>query len=112
PQRPFCAPGPTPAQCATRPHSPCSPESPRCQPTAARSPPDTGSTDTATANSTAPCTPSPSHANAMTRPPRTTPPAEPPKARPPEKSNAASSDTSPATSTANSRTHPYPLDTP
>ena len=55
---PSCAPGPTPAGSAPRLRSPCSPASPPFPPTAARSPPGTVSTATATASSTAPSTPS------------------------------------------------------
>ena len=67
---------------------------------AAGAPCVTGSTGAGTALSTAPSTPSPPRGCAAARPPRPTSPAAPPRARPPKRSAAASSDTSPASSTA------------
>ena len=86
-----------------RPPSRCSPASPRSQPTAAKSPAVTGSTVTATDNSTARCTPLRCPASATTSPPAATLPAVPAKARPAARSNAAWSATSPASSTDSSK---------
>src|SRR5215471_18300480 len=94
-----------PGGSAAKPPSPCCPALPQSQcPPAA--PTGTGSTGSATASSTAPCTPSPSPGCAVTQPLLPTPHAAAPKAKPTAKSAAASSDTSPATSTENSTAGP------
>jgi transposase len=85
------------------------PPAPHRSPPAPGSPPATDSTEAETANSTAPCTPSPSTACATTPPPAPTSNAAAPKATPTARSDAASSATSPASSTDNSN---EPLDDP
>ena len=65
-----CAPGPTTAGSTPRQRSPCSPAPHRSRPQRPGDQPPR-LTATATANSTAPCTPSCSHESATTRPPRT-----------------------------------------
>ena len=69
-----------------------------------------GSTATATASSTTPCTPWSRAGSSTSKPPATTSPAAPPKARPAERSNAALPATSPETSTASSKVAPQRLD--
>jgi transposase len=76
----------------------------RSRPTVAKSPPATASTATATASSTRHCTPWSRAGSSTSPPPATTSPAAPPKERPAERSNAALPATSPATSTAYSKT--------
>jgi transposase len=76
-------------------------------PPPAAKPPGTDSAAAATANSTEPCTPSPSTAANTTQPPATTSPAASAKANQPATQPASSSATSPATSTdsCNNRSH-------
>ena len=77
----------------------CSPAWHPSPPTAAKSPPGTGSTATATGTSTRPCTPWSEAGSSTSQPPATTSLVELLKARPAERSNAASPATSPETST-------------
>jgi hypothetical protein len=87
----------------------CSPAPPRSRHLRAR-PSATGSTAPATANSTAPCTPWPSAARSETYGLAPTPIAAAHKAEPTGRSNAASSATSPRSSTDASNHHRWRLD--
>ena len=112
--RPHPPPGPGPGQrgpvivsysipgaSATKRRSPQWPAPARFRPAAAE-PSATGSTAAETAPSTARSTPSRSPGNAAARAPAATPPDAPQKARHPVRSAAASSDTSPVSSTEHS----------
>lgn len=105
-----CAPGPTQAVSTPRQHSRCSPAWHPSRRTVAKSPPDIGSTATATGTSTTHCTPWSRAGSSTSQPPATTSPDALPRERPAERSNAALPATSPATSTAYSKMGPQRLD--
>ena len=79
---PCRAPGPTPTGSTPRPRPRCSPAWHPSRPTAARSPPGTGSTATATDSSTGHSTPWCGSESSTSQPLATTSTAAPPKARP------------------------------